>query len=520
MCDDHSPHPSLDRRSLLLRGTGVATYAAAASFAPASAAAGGPGSKKHGGKVNRSTSHTFTGHFDGVNTPDWHYLPVEVPRGVRRIEVSYAYESTNTGAGFSLNVIDIGMFDPSGHDLGEGRGFRGWSGGARKEFSISRTRATPGYLAGPITRGTWHVILGPVAIVPPGVDWSVTVTLHFGKPGRRFRPTPAPRSVKGSGPGWYRGDMHLHTVHSDGKRTQPQLIAAAREAGLDFIASTEHNTSSATYTWGKHTPRDFLVISGEEITTRAGHWLAVGIPAGAWIDWRYRPADDELPRFTDRVRRLGGLAIAAHPWVPIPSTKWDFGYDYTAMDAIEIWNGPWTLDDHFGVEHWHAMLVAGHYVPVLGNSDSHHDGQTVGLAQSVVRASSLSTGAIVRALKGGHCWIAESSAVDLTFEATLGTSTASCGDRLEAAPGDQVVVRLDVSGAPGCLVQIRGPLGPLAGSATDAAGTATVTVTVAAGLASFVRAEVRRPSPEVVVNPLEDSPGGEMVALTNPIFLA
>ena len=508
MCDDHPR--ALDRRALLLSGAGVATYAAAASFEPASAKPGA---------TRKPRSHTFTGHFDGMNTPDWHYLPVEVPRGVRRIEVSYDYESTNTGAGFSLNVIDIGMFDPSGHDLGDADGFRGWSGGARKEFRISRSSATPGYLAGPMTPGTWHVILGPVAIVPPGVDWSVTVTLHFGKPGRRFVAKPAPRRVKGTGPGWYRGDMHLHTVHSDGKRTQRQLVAAAREVGLDFIGSTEHNTSSANSTWGRHTPRDFLVISGEEITTRAGHWLAIGLPAGAWIDWRYRPADDELPRFTEQVRSLGGLAVAAHPWVPIPSTKWDFGYDYAAMDAIEIWNGPWTLDDQFGVEHWHAMLVAGTYVPVLGNSDSHHDGQTVGRAQSVVRASSLSTRAIVRAVKAGHCWIAESSAVGLTFEASIGDATASCGDRLEAAAGDQVVVRLEVSGAPGCLAQIRGPVGPLGGAATDADGSAVVTVQVVAGLAPFVRAEVRRPSPEVVVNPLEDSPGGEMVALTNPIFV-
>ncbi|WP_372729507.1 CehA/McbA family metallohydrolase, partial [Nocardioides sp.] len=489
MCDDHRPAPGhlgLDRRSLLLSGAGVTTYAAAATFEPASA---GPG------RIKKSRTHTFTGHFDGVNTPDWHYLPVKLPRGVREIEVSYAHESRNTGAGFSLNVIDIGIFDPSGHELGDAAGFRGWSGGARQEFRISRTRATPGYLPGPMTPGTWHVILGPVAIVPPGVDWSVTVTLHFGRPGRRFVPKPAPRSVKGTGPGWYRGDLHLHTVHSDGKHTPRQLIRLAREAGLDFIASTEHNTSSANSVWGRHTPRDFLVIGGEEITTRAGHWLAVGIPAGAWIDWRYRPADDELPRFTDQVRALGGLAVAAHPWVPIPSTKWDFGYDYAAMDAIEIWNGPWTLDDQFGVEHWHAMLVAGRFVPVLGNSDSHHEGQTVGRAQTVVRASSLATRAIVRALKQGHSWIAESAAVDLTFTATLGDASASCGDRLAAADGDMVAVRLVVTGAPGCLAQIRGPLGPLAGSPTAADGSATVTAQVPAGVAPFVRAEVRRPSP-------------------------
>jgi predicted metal-dependent phosphoesterase TrpH len=41
------------------------------------------------------------------------------------------------------------------------------------------------------------------------------------------------------------GDTHLHTVHSDGRRTPAEVAAGARAAGLDFIVSTDHNTSSA-----------------------------------------------------------------------------------------------------------------------------------------------------------------------------------------------------------------------------------------------------------------------------------
>ncbi len=98
----------LTRRSLLAGSTGVVTTAAVARFEPAAA--------------GQSRSETFTGTFTGVGTPDWHYLPVEVPRGVREIEVSYAYEKTDTGLGFSANVIDIGIFDASGKDLGDAVG--------------------------------------------------------------------------------------------------------------------------------------------------------------------------------------------------------------------------------------------------------------------------------------------------------------------------------------------------------------------------------------------------------------
>ena len=90
----------------------------------------------------------------------------------------------------------------------------------------------------------------------------------------------------------------------------------------------------------------------------------------------------------------------------MPSIRWGYGYDYAGIDAIEVWNGPWTSDDQTALEHWHALLVAGSFVPVVGNSDSHNESQTVGLAQTVVRAATLSTGALVEALKGGHAWIA------------------------------------------------------------------------------------------------------------------
>ena len=262
-----------------------------------------------------------------------------------------------------------------------------------------------------------------------------------------------------------------------------------------------------------------LVLCGEEVTTRNGHWLAMGVPAGTWVDWRYRAEDGQLARFTKRVRGLGGLAVACHPWVPIPATKWDFGYDSAAMDAVELWNGPWTLDDQVGVEHWHAMLVAGTFVPAVGSSDAHSASQTVGLAQTVVRAGTLSTGAVVRALRLGRSWLAESAEVDLSFTASLGSTTVSCGDRLATAPTDLVDVRLEVSGAPTCVAQVIGPLGPLAGALTTG-GRATVEVQVPAGVTPFVRAEVRRLDGAPVLNPLEGVPGLAMVAMTNPVFLS
>jgi hypothetical protein len=145
-----------------------------------------------------------------------------------------------------------------------------------------------------------------------------------------------PTRVAGRGRGWYRGDCHVHSVYSDGKLTPEHLATGAREAGLDFIATTEHNTSDAHGAWGRHAGDDLLVILGEEVTTQTGHWLALGIHPGQVVDWRYRVRDQMVDRHLDQVHRAGGLCVAAHPHVPYASGV--FMYPYQGFDVVEVWN--------------------------------------------------------------------------------------------------------------------------------------------------------------------------------------
>ena len=75
----------------------------------------------------------------------WHYLPVEVPPGSRALRVELAHRTPGC-------VLDLGCLGPGG--------FRGWSGGARREFVITPDAATPGYLPGELEPGTWQVMIG------------------------------------------------------------------------------------------------------------------------------------------------------------------------------------------------------------------------------------------------------------------------------------------------------------------------------------------------------------------------
>ena len=323
--------------------------------------------------------------------------------------------------------------------------------------------------------------------------------------------------MPGTGPGWYRGDLHTHSVHSDGHWTPAQLVAQAQANGLDFLGTSDHNTNAATRVFGRVVPDDFLVVSGEEVTTRNGHWLATGTTPGTWVDWRYRAADQKLAPFTDLTRSLGGVAIAAHPFVPVAGTRWDFGASWSDVDAVEVWNGPWSFFNQLTLNAWQQQLVAGGYTPAVGNSDSHHDGQVVGLPQTVYRLDTLSSAAIVTAVQGGHCWIAESSAVDLTFEGhgTITTThTGESGDTVVLADGEQLACHLDVTGVPGTVGQLIGTGGVLAGAFADDTGHLVLDASVASG---FVRAEVRRPA-TLPADPTADQSNAPMVALTNPIF--
>lgn len=114
-------------------------------------------------------------------------------------------------------------------------------------------------------------------------------------------------------------DIHVHTIASfDGTSNMESLILSAVERGLDAIAITDHDHFDEVYIAQQaverlqregRIPPDFLVIPGQEISSREGHILALftryAIPAGL-------PATQTIAE----IHRQGGLAIAPHPSEP------------------------------------------------------------------------------------------------------------------------------------------------------------------------------------------------------------
>lgn len=430
------------------------------------------------------------------------------------MRVSYSYDKPAVPPGTPGNALDIGLFDERGVEAG----FRGWSGSARTEFFVRADDATPGYLPGPLTPGTWHIALGPYTVAPQGLSYELTVTLTEGEPGETPRPVYPPARAAGRGRDWYRGDCHLHSWHSDGRRTPAEIAALARAAGLDFINSSEHNTTSSHAHWADVAGEDLLVLLGEEVTTRNGHALALGTDPGTFVDWRYRARDGRWGHFAREIRRAGGLVVPAHPYGACVGCAWKFGF--AEADVVEVWNGPYTPDDELALAAWDAGLAASArgqraWLPAMGNSDAHRDPDQVGLPQTVVLAEDLTREAIQDGLRAGRSYVAESQYVRLDFGVTAETGQqAGIGERL-AVPDDgtPVTVRLEVSGAPRCMVRFVTDQGVLFTSGPlPVSGAGVVEWHTTPSYAAYVRAELRH---ETAAGPVP----GALAAFTNPVFL-
>ena len=113
--------------------------------------------------------------------------------------------------------------------------------------------------------------------------------------------------------GWYRGDLHTHTVHSDGRRRIDEMAEAATSAGLDFIVSTDHNTTfreSRAWASSSRRPRGHRQVRRSPPATATGWRLGSRQKAGS--DWRYAPRDGAFAGYAAG----GSLQMAAWWWPP------------------------------------------------------------------------------------------------------------------------------------------------------------------------------------------------------------
>lgn len=271
--------------------------------------------------------------------------PFTVPPGVGELRLRLAFWPAQLGT--IRNLLTITLFDPNGF---RGAGHRH---APQQEIVITPDGATPGFLPGRLTPGTWTLELDCHCVLPSetdGVDYELEVTGNeavrpedgVGDPGH-LPPTAAaptegaaphtplptwvpdvtaespdsssPSTVRREGAGgrrWLKGDLHFHSNHSDGRWGVNALAHYAAVHDLDFMALTDHNTVSGRDDLAKAMADAGLTVTlipSMELTTYHGHANALGVED--WIDWRVVAPPEAVD-----LAPIGAGAVAAEIVVP------------------------------------------------------------------------------------------------------------------------------------------------------------------------------------------------------------
>lgn len=434
---------------------------------------------------------------DQVASP-YLYVPVIMPEGMTAftVELDYPHQPDC--------LIDLGLFDPNATRYPTQNGFRGWSGGARRLACIGEHKATPGYIPGPIEAGRWLIALGLYKVPAEGAD--IQFSVRVGEAGLLVEPVTEAASYEPRGSGWYRGDCHCHTFHSDAAGGPEILHRTAEALDLDFLFITDHNTTTA---WSSYfraaSTSELIFIPGMEVTTSDGHANALG--TDRWIDFRME-GDEDVDVLVHNVAETGALLSVNHNKPPIP---WQ--YKLSDINLMEVWHREPSEGNELILERYQALLKQGRRITAIGGSDFHQvekfqsgGGYQLGRPTTVVFAQRLDRDGVIAAMEKGEVYITEGPQgphLEISVNATPmgGVVAVSKGQDVE------VVTR----GAMGELLIIVGDQGPVVEARIDSEDW-SATFALPADLV-FVRAEIL-----VGKGDADDPKVRRRRALSNPVY--
>jgi hypothetical protein len=202
--------------------------------------------------------------------------------------------------------------------------------------------------------------------------------------------------------GWFAGDVHSHTIHSDGYQTPSEMAFAMKGVGLSWGILSDHNSDVGNIEWLGNKDNDFVPIPGCEITTEPsdksslngyGHFNQSFIQKmnGKMIDnpniWARARFNDhsDVQKMIELTHQQNGFFAVNHPY-----QNWDWTGRYKSwgkvknIDAIEVWNGepPHSLTtNEFDTNHinintwavhtWFEYLNSRNKLSGIAGSDCH-----------------------------------------------------------------------------------------------------------------------------------------------------
>ena len=218
---------------------------------------------------------------------------------------------------------------------------------------------------------------------------------------------------------YFKGNLHTHTLNSDGDSTPDDVVRWYREHGYNFVTLTDHNyLTSVDGLNALHGADDkFLVMKGEEVTDRFDNKPVHvnGFAPNAFI----KPPGgssvlDMTQRMIDAIRGAGAAPSVNHP---------NYGWAISAADLLqlqrtklfEVFNGHPLVNNMGGggvpglEEVWDRMLSSGRMLYGIAVDDAHYfkrpEDKTAprpGQGWVYVRSPRLESRALVEALERGE----------------------------------------------------------------------------------------------------------------------
>lgn len=361
-----------------------------------------------------------------------HYMdfPFNLPEGVNKITLRMTHHHRNQ------TQIFLSLHGPDGFranrmnlvDTGE----------IITEIWITPDQASPGGLPGTIQPGAWKAQID-IAQLTEETSYRLVGFAEFGPAASIKLPFTDEASVSNIPPikdcaGWYKGELHAHSIESDGKLTVEDMVTAASQAGLDFFALTDHFTCSQWRKLDALQDRRIALLHSLEITSHHGHANLHGLHV--YVDVYVDRTGWSMDQAADSTHAQGGLFCVNHAYSADCSWR-AFTFDWNKADLYEIFHNLEGPNNIYQIGLWDKLLSAGFRIIGVAGTDSHHP-QTVnqGLGELVtwVYAAQLSEGGIVNGLKRGQAYISRGG--ELRFGAV---NRAGCrvemGERLNSQAG-------------------------------------------------------------------------------------
>jgi len=235
-----------------------------------------------------------------------------------------------------------------------------------------------------------------------------------------FLQTARPRTQEPGPQGsWFKGNLHTHTLNSDGDSTPDDVVRWYREHNYHFVTLTDHNylTSVDGLNALHGADEKFLVMRGEELTDRFGnkpiHINGLN-PVSLIQTTGGSSVVDMVQKMIDAIRAAGGVPSVNHP-----NYGWAISADELAQlqrtRLFEVFNGHPLVNNVGGggvpglEEVWDRMLSSGKMLYGIAVDDAHYfkrpEDKTAprpGQGWVYVRSPRLESRALVGALERGN----------------------------------------------------------------------------------------------------------------------